>query len=117
MSYKKGDFIEYMTHQPEILLLEMFGEIDYLSNHSDENIAIAMEVVIQFANLYEDGIYEVSPKMYDYLESSVNYLQSVDCKDKPVESSLQNGAYFLRVFRVAEIHTNDEISDILLPPM
>lgn len=29
MSYKKDYYIEYMTHQPEIHLLEMFGEMDY----------------------------------------------------------------------------------------
>lgn len=106
------DFKKSVNHLPKIN-----EDIDYLSNHPDAKISIAMEVIIQFANLYEDGIYEVSPNMYNYLKSSVEYLKCIDCKDKQVVSCLRTGNHFLKIFSIIEMHTYDEASYILSPLM
>lgn len=90
--------------------------IDYMSNHPNPQIALAMEVIIQLNNLYEDGCYEISPNMYRYLEIAISVLESADEKNnKQIVSCIRSGKQFLNSFTVIRMHTYDEASYILSP--
>lgn len=77
-----------------------FEEIESLSNHPNKEVSIAMEIIIQFGNLYEDGIYDISPRMYDYLKLALQTLQNKQEKNRQIESLIRVGTQYLKTFNV-----------------
>lgn len=90
-------------------------EIESLSNHPNKEVSIAMEIIIQFGNLYEDGIYDISPRMYDYLKLALQTLQNEQEKNRQIESLIRVGTQYLKTFNVLQIHTYDEAEYLLAP--
>ena len=64
-------------------------------NHPDKTIARAMEVVIQAANMWEDGIRELTPEIKTYLTNALTTLQEYKDKNQWIESLIREGNYFL----------------------
>lgn len=73
-------------------------ETHYLDNHPNKRIALAMEVIIQVANLYEEGVYEISPRMYGRLEKAVSILGKYSTQDNVAESFHHKGVRYLSIF-------------------
>lgn len=77
-------------------LQELIGEIDYLDNHPDKPVAIAMEIVIQIGNLWDDGCRELTLKMRKYLYQALQTLQNCKTKNGQIKSLIKNGNYYYR---------------------
>lgn len=90
-------------------LPELREELDYSENHPNKPIAIAMEVVIQIGNLWEDGCREITPRMREYLYQVLQTLKS--CKTKPgqINSLIKNGTYYYRYMDELRIHSLDNV--------
>lgn len=107
---KYEDFKNHVNSLPKIN-----EEIDYRNNHTNTQIATAIEVVIQIGNLYEDGIYDISPQMYTWLRNAVQILQSVSTQDKNIQSYYTKGRVYLNIFTPITLHVYDEAQYILAP--
>lgn len=104
------NFKNYINSQ-----FEINEETEYLSNHPNEEVLIAIEMIIQLGNLYEEGLYEISPKMYDLLKDALNVLQNTQDKTKQVLSCIRSGSQYLKSFSVIQMHTYDEADYIMAP--
>lgn len=107
---KYEDFKQYVNSLPKIK-----EGIDYKDNHTDERIALAIEVVIQFGNLYEEGIYDVSPRMYNWLKVAVQLLGESNVRDKSVMSYYIKGSKYLNIFTPVVLHDYNEAAYVLAP--
>lgn len=105
------DFKNNINSSPRIT-----EDIDYLSNNQNEKVSEAIEIIIQFGNLYEDGCYEVSPKMYEYLKYALDVLQNTEDKNQQILSCIRSGRQYLKSFLVLQMHTYNE-ADYLLAPL
>lgn len=105
-----NDFKNHINSLPKIT-----EEIDYLNNYPDRKVATAMEVIIQFGNLYGDGIYDVSPRMYTWLKNAVQLLGQSKTQDKKIKSFYEKGCAYLKIFKPIIMYTFDDADYILGP--
>ena len=83
-------------HIPEEFKRHLADEgIDFMLNHSNETVALAMEAVIQVGIRQEDGAEKLSPRMHRYLENAVGILQEYDSKKPQIDTLIKNGKYYL----------------------
>ena len=75
-------------------------EIYYLDNHPNKKVALAMEVVIQIGNAWDDGIRELTPSMKKHLEESIAILNRVTDKNSQINGLIRNGDYYLKHMNV-----------------
>ena len=87
-------------------LPELSEELDYLENHPNKSIAIAMEVVIQIGNLWDDGCRELTPKMRKYLYRALQILQNCKTKNGQIKSLIRNGNYYYRNMDELKMYTS-----------
>lgn len=85
---------------------------DYLDNHPNEKVALAMEVVIQIGNAWDDGIRELTPSMKKHLLESIAILNRVTDKNSQINGLIRNGDYYLKHMNVLEHHNYE---DIIMP--
>ena len=94
-------------------LPELSEELDYSENHPNRSIAVAMEVVIQIGNLWEDGLREITPRMRTYLYQALQTLKSCETKTGQMNSLIKNGTYYYRnveELRMYEIANNSDVN-------
>lgn len=104
------DFKTYINSLPEIN-----EELDYLENHPNKSIAIAMEVVIQIDNLWEDGYREITPRMRKYLYQALQILQCCETKTGQINSLIKNGTYYYKNMDELKMHSLENEKYILFP--
>lgn len=104
------DFKKYVNSLPSIN-----EEIEYLDNHPDKTIALAMEIVIQIGNLWDDGVYELTPHMQEYLKNAISVLQNYPEKNSQIVALIKNGTYYLNNMDVLKCHTEEDFNYILYP--
>lgn len=74
---------------------EVTEEIEYLNNHPDKTVALAMETIIQVGNLWDDGVYELTPHMQGNLKNALSTLQNYPEKNSQIIALIKNGTYYL----------------------
>lgn len=92
------DFKEYANSLPKIT-----EDIEYLDNHPNKDVALAMEIIIQIGNAWEDGIRELTPSMKKYLVASLTVLNRAD-RNRQIDSLIKNGNYYLSHMEVLRCH-------------
>ena len=97
------NYDDFKTHINS--LPELSEELDYLDNHPNKSIAIAMEVVIQIGNLWDDGCKELTPKMRKYLYRALQILQNCKTKNGQIKSLIRNGNYYYRNMDELKMYT------------
>lgn len=105
------DFKEYANSLPETT-----EDIEYSSNHPNKEVAMAMEVVIQIGNLWDDGYRELSRKMKTSLADAIKILKKSSTPSGQIKSLIRNGEYYYRNMEVLECH-NANASDFILYPI
>ena len=112
-------FVNYEEFKNKINSSEqLFEDIDMYSNHENKTISVAMEIIIQCGNLYEDGWHEVTPQIYTLLKWAVDILEnySNDDKNTQVNGCLRSGKFYLNYFNVIEVHTIKPKDNYILAP-
>lgn len=87
----------------------------YQENHKNKQIAVAIEVIIQIGNIWDDGIFELTPKMQNYLRNSINVLERYPNKTNQMLSLIKKGKYYLNNMEVLRCNTNKGFNYILYP--
>lgn len=104
---KYAGFTNYKSFKNHINSLpRIVEEIDYKDNNTDETIALAMEIVIQIGNLWEDGYRELSPNMMRYLKNAVDILKQYEEKNQQINGLIRTGTYYLQNMEVILCHTS-----------
>ena len=70
-------------------------EPNYYDNHPDPTIAIAMEVVIQVGNLWDDGVRELTPTIMTDLKNALTTLQKNQNKNQRINNLIRTGNHYL----------------------
>lgn len=89
-------------------------DIEYIDNHPNKDVALAMEIIIQIGNVWEDGIRELTPSMKEYLIASLTILNRTD-KNKQINALIKNGNYYLNHMEVLECH--NYVDYIIIPAL
>ena len=112
-------FVDYNEFKNKINSSEqLFEDIDMYSNHENKTVSVAIEIVIQCGNLYEDGWYEITPQIYTLLKWAVNILEKYpnDEKNTQVTGCLRSGKFYLNYFKVIQVHTIQPKDNYILAP-
>lgn len=104
---------EYKQHINS--LPKITEDIDTSFNHEDKTISVAMEVIIQIGNLWEEGVKEMTPNMHEYLLSAINILKSFEPKNEQIIALIKNGTYYLNNMDVLTYHECDDYDYIIRP--
>lgn len=105
-----NDFKDYANSLPKIT-----EEIDYTDNNPNEEIALAMEYIIQIGNMWEDGILELTPNMGNCLCRCIEILEEYPDKDRQIIALIKNGKYYLSNMEVVRCYTSDNSNYLLYP--
>ncbi len=104
------DFKNYANSLPRIT-----EDLDYEDNHPDKAISLAMEIIIQIGNVWDEGLRELSPKMKEYLKTAINTLQSYEDKNQQIIGLIRNGLYYYNNMEVLQYHTDENFNYLLYP--
>ena len=80
-------------------------EPNYYNNHPDSTIAIAMEVVIQVGNLWDDGVRELTPTIRTDLKNALTTLQKYQNKNQRINNLIRAGNHYLNTM-ITPTNTN-----------
>ena len=94
------DFKNHVNKQPRIL-----QEVEYQENHPDLETAYAIEMIIQFSGMYDEGqMREITENMFYFLKTAVNILKEKDQTDKQVSQYLKEGLYLMERYEILTSH-------------
>ena len=105
-----AEFKDYVNNLPKIN-----ENFDYLDNNENKEVALAMEIVIQIGNLWEDGGRELTPKMHKLLQQSISVLLNCTNKTNQIASLIKHGRYYLDNMDVLECNTTNNFNYIISP--
>lgn len=77
-----------------------YDEFDYMDNNPDKETALAMEVIIQIGNSWDDGVRELTPDMRNYLRTALTILKTCENKTPQINELIKNGGYYLNTMEV-----------------
>ena len=105
-----NEFKSYANTLPKIN-----EDFDYELNHSNKEVSVAMETIIQIGNLWEEGVRELTPNMHVYLENSIRFLTEYPEKNKQILALIKTGTYYYNNMDILKCYTSDDYDYIVKP--